>query len=471
MSLQNETKILHSYNSRNQLIKTTEGNAVKDYSYDKRGNLTGIIENGITTSSFVFNSANRMVEAITSKGKAEYEYNGFLKRVSKLETLQCNSTEIKDPLQKVKYTLDLTKPYNDLLSIGEQRFVWGNELLASEGSHNNEHFSYLNDHLGSPVRLVGNSLTETLSYDEFGVPLIDASTNISTNQSKHLNNANNFRNPFGFTGYQSDNITDLYYAQARYYYPSVGRFGATDVIKGYDIWPATLNEYAYCVNNPKKYVDLDGEFLTLIIAAVGVVAGGVIGGVSSYVKTGGAYAINALADLVWEVDKAIINNINLRVEYGAGAYTSIRVGKVFEFPLGIAVNENVTFSTAGVDRNWGTDFGYLFGNRRVITPYSSGPNYDLTHPNYRPSTGTIIQDSHVIGLPRNISITVENRDLILELGGSIYFGFGLGGEVAINFSGIKRDIQGIFNWSAQVCETGIVRDIQGIFYRSAQGCE
>jgi RHS repeat-associated protein len=285
MSLQNETKILHSYNSRNQLIKTTEGDAVKDYSYDKRGNLTSIIENGMTTSSFVFNSANRMVEAITSKGKAEYEYNGFLKRVSKLETLQCNSTEIKDPLQKVKYTLDLTKPYNDLLSIGEQRFVWGNELLQSEGSNNNEQFSYLNDHLGSPIRLVGNSQTETLSYDEFGVPLIDASTNISTNQSKHLNNANHFHNPFGFTGYQSDNISNLYYAQARYYYPSVGRFGATDVIKGYDIWPATLNEYSYCVNNPNIYIDPDGELLisALVVGIViGVIVGGTIGGVNAY---------------------------------------------------------------------------------------------------------------------------------------------------------------------------------------------
>jgi RHS repeat-associated protein len=286
MSMQSGTKTLHSYNSRNQLIKTTEGNAVKDYSYDKRGNLTGIIENGITTSSFVFNSANRMVEAITSKGKAEYEYNGFLKRVSKLETLQCNSTEIKDPLSKVKYTLDLTKPYNDLLSIGEQRFVWGNELLQSEGSDNNEQFSYLNDHLGSPIRLVGNSLAETLSYDEFGVPLIDASTSINSNASKHQNNTNHFRNPFGFTGYQSDNITDLYYAQARYYNPSVGRFGATDVIKGYAVLPITLNEYAYCINNPKKYVDLDGEFFTLITAAVGAVAGAVTGGISSYVTTG-----------------------------------------------------------------------------------------------------------------------------------------------------------------------------------------
>jgi RHS repeat-associated protein len=200
--------------------------------------------------------------------------------------LQCNSAEIPDPLQEVKYTLDLTKPYNDLLSIGGQRFVWGNELVASEGSDNNEQFSYLSDHLGSPIRLVGDNQAETLSYDEFGVPLVDANTSISTNASKHPDNTNNFHNPFGFTGYQSDNVSELYYAQARYYVPSVGRFGATDVIKGYTVWSATLNEYAYCINSPNIYVDLDGEFLTLITGAVGAIAGASVGAITSYVTTG-----------------------------------------------------------------------------------------------------------------------------------------------------------------------------------------
>ncbi|MDR2569883.1 MAG: hypothetical protein LBD23_06245, partial [Oscillospiraceae bacterium] len=287
MSIQNGIQTQHSYNVRNQLIKTTEGEAVKEYGYDKRGNLTSIIENGMTTSSFTFNAANRMVEAITSKGKAEYEYNGFLKRVSKLETLQQDGTSIPDPLQEVKYTLDLTKPYNDLLSIGEQRFVWGNELVASEGSDNNKQFSYLSDHLGSPIRLVGDSQAETLSYDEFGVPIVDTTSSISINSSKHPDNTNNFHNPFGFTGYQSDNVSDLYYAQARYYVPNVGRFGATDVIKGYDIWPATLNEYSYCLNNPKVYKDPDGEFIITALVVgivVGAVVGGAIGGVNAHQK-------------------------------------------------------------------------------------------------------------------------------------------------------------------------------------------
>jgi len=46
-------------------------------------------------------------------------------------------------------------------------------------------------------------------------------------------------------------------------------------------WPATLNEYSYCINSPEIYVDLDGEFFTLITAAIGAVAGAIIGGAAS----------------------------------------------------------------------------------------------------------------------------------------------------------------------------------------------
>ncbi|MCL2424889.1 MAG: DUF6531 domain-containing protein [Oscillospiraceae bacterium] len=274
MSQQNGIETRHTYNARNQLIKTTEGEVVKDYGYDARGNLTGIIENGKNTSSFTYNAANRMVEAITSKGKAEYEYNGFLKRVSMLEIMQSNETPIPDPLKEVKYTLDLTKPYNDLLATGEQRFVWGNELLQSEGGNN---ISYLSDHLGSPIRLMGDEQQEKLAYDEFGVPTVESSGNT--------------QNPFGFTGYQTDSISGMQYAQARYYTPTTGRFSAEDVhwhpenmlfgdltfeppnaglLPYQDGILQGKNLYSYCINSPLGQVDLTGEGpITFTIFTIG----------------------------------------------------------------------------------------------------------------------------------------------------------------------------------------------------------
>jgi RHS repeat-associated protein len=70
--------------------------------------------------------------------------------------------------------------------------------------------------------------------------------------------ASNLHNPFGFTGYQHDNISGLQYAQARYYAPTLGRFAAEDVIKGHIVAPVSLNAYTYCWNQPISYYDLDG---------------------------------------------------------------------------------------------------------------------------------------------------------------------------------------------------------------------
>jgi len=120
-----------------------------------------------------------------------------------------------------------------------QNFTWGNGLLSASGKDNADSFHYLQDHLGSPIRLLGGDDTDTaLAYDEFGVPTVEASGNM--------------HNPFGFTGYQTDYVSGMDYAQARYYDSGLGRFGAEDLIKD------GLNWYAYCHNDPIGYFDPTG---------------------------------------------------------------------------------------------------------------------------------------------------------------------------------------------------------------------
>ncbi len=65
--------------------------------------------------------------------------------------------------------------------------------------------------------------------------------------------------PFGDTGYRYDGISGSYFAQAREYQPHTGRFMAEDVIRGKITVPKTLNRYGYCLSNPLRYVDLDGN--------------------------------------------------------------------------------------------------------------------------------------------------------------------------------------------------------------------
>lgn len=56
--------------------------------------------------------------------------------------------------------------------------------------------------------------------------------------------------PFGFTGYERDHISGLYYAQARRYDAEIGRFTSRDMIKGSISQLQSQNEYAYCLDNP-----------------------------------------------------------------------------------------------------------------------------------------------------------------------------------------------------------------------------
>ena len=220
-SLINGVEAKHYFNARNQLIKTLEGDTVTENSYDGRGNLINTVENGQQKASYTFDAANMMVGAVTQKGTASYGYDGFMNRVKKLE----NMTD-------VHYINDMTLPYDNLLNMNGQNFTWGNSLLAGSGTNI---FYYLQDHLGSPIRLLGDEGNIAQVFDEFGVTKFENDTQ-----------------PFGFTGYQWDKVSGLQYAQARYYSPVLGRFGAEDPIKD------RINWYDYCGGNPINFIDPDG---------------------------------------------------------------------------------------------------------------------------------------------------------------------------------------------------------------------
>jgi RHS repeat-associated protein len=67
-----------------------------------------------------------------------------------------------------------------------------------------------------------------------------------------------------YTGYEKDKESGLDYAQARYYNNLQGRFTGVDPSrKSMQLTkPQTMNRYAYCINNPLKYVDKNGEWPT-----------------------------------------------------------------------------------------------------------------------------------------------------------------------------------------------------------------
>src|SRR5690554_5034456 len=94
---------------------------------------------------------------------------------------------------------------------------------------------YYTDHLGSTRALQQGNTISRLDYAPFGEDLTE-------------NNGG-----YKFTGKEDDVSTGLYYFNARYYDPAIGRFITEDSAKD------GVNWYVYCGNNPLRYVDPTGN--------------------------------------------------------------------------------------------------------------------------------------------------------------------------------------------------------------------
>jgi len=67
---------------------------------------------------------------------------------------------------------------------------------------------------------------------------------------------------YKFAGYEYDSETGLYYANARYYNPRLGRFMSPDPLSGDVTDPQSLNSYAYVENDPTNWTDPSGTIRT-----------------------------------------------------------------------------------------------------------------------------------------------------------------------------------------------------------------
>jgi len=103
----------------------------------------------------------------------------------------------------------------------------------------------LQDHLGSTVGTAEDDgdLASTIKYFPWG-DCRNSTGTIPTDRK--------------FTGQRLD-TTGLYYYNARYYDPEIGRFISPDTIIPDPANPQSFNRYSYCLNNPLKYVDPSGH--------------------------------------------------------------------------------------------------------------------------------------------------------------------------------------------------------------------
>jgi RHS repeat-associated protein len=146
-------------------------------------------------------------------------------------------------------------------------------------------YYYFGDHLGSSSVLTDRAGDEVqrYGYGAFGT-------------ETYQNNTSAFEVSNRYTGQTLDEDTGLYYYGARYYDPELGRFIQADTIVPSAANPQTLNRYAYCGNNPMKYVDPSGHDFGLSLL-IGVVIGAALGGATS-AATGGNIGMGVLTGAI-----------------------------------------------------------------------------------------------------------------------------------------------------------------------------
>ena len=370
----------YRYNTKNQLMQETDAGGTKDYAYDHRGNLLSVTSGEEVLKAYGFDAANQMSSSMGRTDgtiqKAVYQYNGLGHRMG-----QSIATGDAAPARTIRYTLDLTRQYHNLLQKTgngpDQTYFWDGNVAGME-EEGRDHF-YFQDDLGSPMRLTDETgrSEEAYGFDEFG-------NNIRTAKDIFQDSMQSF----GFTGYQMDGAGGLYFAQARRYDAGAGRFVSEDILKGHIAVPYTMNHYSYCWNRPMDLVDLNGKFPSWRDLKKFwnkyIYGEETIGSSTNTVVTGKNWGIGTYHSEVYDITKTsdkytgswIKNVTTLGNDGNSQSYSlnipSADLGKGNKF--GIPTSLGVTFSNGGVslDANIGIDLGKL----NVNIPISIGLNWD-----------------------------------------------------------------------------------------------
>lgn len=230
----------YTYDARDRLIGRTDSvdpsNDVH-WAYDANGNQIEKTASGETTG-YVYDVRDQLVEVTRGGSLLEsyaYAWDGLRTRKS-------------GPGGLFRYVYDQRSLLleTDLSGTTVSKIEWGSDRLLALDHATEGRQLYLVDALGSPIALSkpDGTLQTRLQWDAWG------------NERKEVGES---ANRFGFTGYQRDEATGLYYAQARLYDPEVGRFLSEDPFEGEAMTPPSLHRYAYAHGRPTVFVDPTGR--------------------------------------------------------------------------------------------------------------------------------------------------------------------------------------------------------------------
>lgn len=298
-------------------------------------NAEGQLGNGATMAALTPTPISGLADlgAISTEVDTTYTYDA-----SGLRAIATDGSDV------TRYTWDTTKRLPTLLSDGSANYTYDQSkaVVSSSGAGGPAEF-FRADPLGSVRMSTGadGSVASTAAFDAFGV------TTAQTGATP----------AFGFAGQETD-PSGLQYMRARYYDPTTGRFLSTDpVAPGID--DPYVSAYVYANNNPTTFTDPSGQCL-IVCAAVGAVAGAVVGGVG-YAVTTDDFSWGGLAGAAGT--GAVVGGV---VGFTGGA--GIAAGGAVASGLGLGTAGTAAVTAAG--GAIGTTAGHYAANTALGIPYT-----------------------------------------------------------------------------------------------------
>lgn len=170
--------------------------------------------------------------------------------------------------------------YNGSILAGQKT---GDDTIVFIYDNNGDVFGF--EYNGTPYYYIKNAQNDVyIIVDETGSAVVlyqyDAWGNVT-----ECVDATDFglakKNPITYRSYYYDVESDMYYLNSRYYIPTICRFVSADSYVQTGQGMLDKNMFAYCMNNPVKYIDEQGTFVGTIFGAI---VGGIAGGIGAAIN-------------------------------------------------------------------------------------------------------------------------------------------------------------------------------------------
>lgn len=225
---------------------STSNPGTNTYTYDCNGNVTARNIGG-TTFTLAYDNENRLTDVTGGGTAAKFGYNGDGERVSgQLTTGGATTVYVGN--------------YYEATGSAVKTYYYAGSLRVAMRDGSTLKF-LVGDHLGSTSLTVDTNAVRIseVRYKPWGETRYTYGTTTTT---------------YRFTGQRQESALGgsdgLYFYNARWYDPTIGRFTSPDTIVPGTGNPQALNRFSYVYNNPMGYVDPSGHFGCIVNSGVNV---------------------------------------------------------------------------------------------------------------------------------------------------------------------------------------------------------